>query len=142
MAKIVIIYESRTGNTQKIAEGILEVIHGQNIDVTLRRSADVNEEELATASIIMLGAPTYNHDLYAPMKTFLFKLEKMDLKNKLGASFGAYGWSGESVRMMGDTMKHVCGMDIIEPGLKLTKAEINSNPTKIRQFAEEIISKL
>ncbi len=90
----------------------------------------------------MLGAPTYNHDLYAPMKTFLFKLEKMDLKNKLGTSFGAYGWSGESIRMMSDTMKHVCGMDIIEPGLKLTKAEINSNPTKIRQFAEEIISKL
>jgi len=28
MAKIVIIYESRTGNTQKIAEGILEAIQG------------------------------------------------------------------------------------------------------------------
>ncbi len=142
MAKIVIIYESRTGNTQKIAEGILETIQGQNKDVTLRRSADVNEEELAAANIIMLGAPTYNHDLYAPMKTFLFKLEKMDLKNKLGASFGAYGWSGESVHMMSDTMKHVCGMDIIEPGLKLTRAEISSNPAKIREFAEVIISKL
>lgn len=142
MAKVAIIYESRTGNTQKIAESILEVFQGQNIDVLFRKTTDTNEEELITASTIILGAPTYNHDLYAPMKTFLFKLEKMDLKNKLGASFGAYGWSGESIRMMNDTMKHVCGMSIIEPGLKLTRAEINSNPAKIREFAEIIISNL
>ncbi len=44
------------------------------------------------------------------MKTFLFEMEKADLKGKIGAAFGSYGWSGESVQMMSDTMKHIFGM--------------------------------
>ena len=142
MAKVTIVYESRMGNTQKIAEVILELFKKEKIDVIFKKTAEINEEELTTASAIVLGAPTYNHDLYTPMKAFLFKMEKMDLKNKLGASFGAYGWSGESIRMMSDTMKHMCGMNILEPGLKLTRVEINSDPARIHEFAKMIVNKL
>jgi len=57
------------------------------------------------------------------MKTFLFEMEKADLEGKVGAAFGSYRWSGESVQMMTDTMKHVFGMKVIEPGLNTARAE-------------------
>ena len=67
------------------------------------------------------GSPTYYKDMIASMKTFIFEMEKVDLTGKVGTAFGSYGWSGESVQMMTDTMKHIFGMKVMEPGLRLLR---------------------
>jgi len=142
MSKAIIIYETRTGNTQLIAKAIQEGMREAGVDVPLKRTAEVKADNLADVDAVVLGAPTYHHDLTSPMKTFLFEMEKADLKGKTGAAFGSYGWSGESVRMMGDTMKHIFGMNVMEPGLKLIGRPSGSSLERGKEFGKKIAEKI
>jgi flavorubredoxin len=117
MPKAVIIYDTRTGHTEKMAKAIEEGIREAGIEILSKRLASAKAEDLAGADVIFLGAPTYHHDLIPSMKTFLFEMEKADLKGKIGIAFGSYGWSGESIQMMTDTMRYIFGMNVM-PGLK------------------------
>jgi len=69
-------------------------------------------------------------------------MEKADLKGKIGAAFGSYGWSGESVQMMSDTMKHIFKMDVIEPGLRLTGRPSGSSLEQGKEFGRKIAEKI
>ena len=41
------------------------------------------------------------------------------VQGKIGCAFGAWGWSGEAVEMMSETMKQILEMDVFEPPIKL-----------------------
>lgn len=85
MPKAVIICDTRSGNTGKMAKAIQEGMKEGGVEVLLRRTAEVRADDLVNVDGVVLGAPTYHHDLIPPMKTFLFEMEKADLKGK--------GWS-------------------------------------------------
>ena len=142
MSKAIIIYETRSGNTQIIAKAIQEGMKEAGIEVLSKRTAEVTADELADIDAVILGAPTYHHDPISPMKTFLLEMEKANLKGKIGAAFGSYGWSGESVQMMSDTMKHTFGMDVTEPGLKLAGRPSGSSLEKGKEFGRKIAEKI
>jgi flavodoxin short chain len=142
MPKAIIIYATRTGNTQIVAETIRDGMKQSGVEVLLKRVADVEVSELAGVDAVILGAPTYHHDLIESMKTFLFKMESVDLRGKIGAAFGSYGWSGESVGMMNDTMKHVFGMEVMAPGFKLAGRPTGESLEQCRGFGREIVSKI
>ena len=76
------------------------------------------------------------------MKSFLFDMRKLNLKGKVGAAFGPYSWSGQSVQMLTDTMKHVFGMNVIEPGLKLLQRPERSDIEACVEFGRKIAAKI
>ncbi|MBA7526790.1 Type A flavoprotein fprA [subsurface metagenome] len=76
------------------------------------------------------------------VKTFLFAMKNAGLKGKVGAAFGAYGWSGESIEMMSDTMKHIFEMDVIEPGLKMKGTEVLTGEKECKEFGKKIAAKI
>jgi multimeric flavodoxin WrbA len=58
MAKILIVYHSQTGNTQKMAEAVAEgagQIEGASVD--LKRAGDTTAEDLLSADGIAIGTP-------------------------------------------------------------------------------------
>lgn len=142
MSQAIIIYETRTGNTRIIAEAIQEGMKKAGVEVLSKRTAEVKAGDLAGVAAVILGAPTYHHDLISSMKTFLFEMEKADLKGKIGVAFGSYGWSGESVQIMGDTMKHIFGMEVMEPGLKIQRRPSGSSLEQSKEFGKKIAEKI
>ena len=126
MLKLLIVYYSKTGNTEKMAraieEGAKDVV---GIDVEMKYF--VKPEELSEVDAIMLGMPTYYHDIGIDMKNLLEKAsnQKINLKDKIGAAFGSYGWSGEAPNMLLEIMKNRFHMDVVEPALR-----IKYNPDK------------
>jgi flavodoxin short chain len=142
MSKAIIIYETRTGNTQALAKAIQEGMKEAGVEVLLKRTGETRANDLADVDAVVLGAPTYHHDLVSAMKTFLFEMEKAALKGKTGAAFGSYGWSGESVQMMSDTMKHIFKMKVIEPGLKLLGRPTESSLEKAKEFGRKIAERI
>jgi len=126
LLKILIVYYSQTGNTEKMAraveEGAKSVV---GIDVVVKYF--VKPEELADSDGIILGAPTYYHDMGMDMKNLLEGAAKdeINLKGKVGATFGSYGWSGEAPNLLLEIIKNRFGMDVIEPSLR-----IKYNPDK------------
>lgn len=118
--KILIVYYSQTGNTEKMATAIEEGAKSvAGVEVVLKYF--VRPEELANADAIILGMPTYHHDIGINMKNLLegASKQKIDLKGKVGAAFGSYGWSGEAPDMLLEIMKNKFEMDVIEPALRI-----------------------
>jgi flavorubredoxin len=76
------------------------------------------------------------------METFLLKMEKADLTGKIGAAFGYYGWSGESVQMMSDTMKYIFGMEVTKAGFKLVVRSSGSSLERYKEFGREIVERI
>lgn len=109
MRRILIIYDSLTGNTERMAEYIAEGAKTVIKNVIIKNINDVEFYEIAEARAIALGCPTYYRALTDNMKNFLGKVAveaKDSFQGKIGVAFGAYGWSGDSIKLMKETMKY------------------------------------
>ncbi len=125
MARALVVYASRTGATQRIAELIAEGIRFSGVEATVKNVKEIPKaEDMAGYDAYILGAPTYHGDMIGSMKTFLFLAENAGLSGKAGGAFGAYGWSGEAPERIFNTMKNVFGMDMVDDSLRLKNAEL------------------
>jgi len=142
MSKAIIIYETRSGNTGTMAKATEDGMKEAGVEVLSKRTVNATADDLKNVDAVVLGAPTYHHDMIASVKTFLFEMEKADLKGKIGAAFGSFGWSGESVQMMTDTMKHIFGMNVVESGLKILREPSESGLKQCQEFGRTIAEKM
>jgi flavodoxin I len=118
MKKILVLYYSRTGNTEKMANAVAEGAQvNDNVEVELNYHIDT--ESLGTYDAILVGSPTYHHDIPIDFKNLFEEaaVQNINLKGKIGAVFGSYGWSGESPRLLLEVMKNKFEMQVIEPPL-------------------------
>lgn len=91
MAKALVIYYSRTGNTRKMAEFIAEGLAKEEVEVTVKDIKDVFADELATYDAIIIGSPTYYGTMSAEVKRLLDDSVKFHgkLEGKVGAAFSS-----------------------------------------------------
>lgn len=142
MYKAIVVYATRTGTTEIMAVAIRVGLKEAGVDVALKNVEKAKKSDLTKADAIVLGSPTYYNDLLPSMKSFLFDIRKLNLKDKVGAAFGPYSWSGDSVQMITDTMKYVFQMHIIEPGLKLLQRPEGSDMEACVEFGRKIAARL
>jgi flavodoxin short chain len=117
MPKVAIIYASGLGRTKQMAEAIADGARTvDGVDVLLKDAYDAKANDVKDADAILLGGSTYNYKLIKAMDPFLKEVESLDLKGKVGAAFGSYGWSGESIPTLIKRMKSF-GMNVVEPGV-------------------------
>jgi flavodoxin I len=118
MVKILVLYYSRTRNTEKMAKAVVEGAKSAG-NVELDLNYFIEPEELERFDAILIGTPTYNHDVPVDIK-ILFEeaaAKGISLKGKIGAAFGSYGWSGEAPKFVLEIMKNKFEMQVIEPPL-------------------------
>jgi flavodoxin len=129
MKKILIVYFSLTGMTQKMAEYIAEGVRISGRPVTAKNVSDIKSvEELAGHDGYIFGSPTYHRDMAEPMKTFLFLARKANLEGKLGGSFGSYTHDGNAPEMIFNTMQYVYKMEPFELGpFNLLEAKVDTS---------------
>ena len=118
MKKVLVLYYSRTGNTEKMANAVAEGAKSSgNVEVELNFHVDT--ETLGSYDAILVGAPTYLHSMPVDFE-HLFEeaaVQQINLKGKIGAAFGSYGWSGEAPKLILEIMKNKFEMKVIEPPL-------------------------
>jgi flavodoxin I len=118
MLKVLVLYYSRTGNTEKMAKAITEGAKKTG-EVQVDLNYFVEAEDLGDFDAILVGAPTYHHDLPIDIK-MLFEeaaARGVNLKGKPGAAFGSFGWSGEAPKLVLEIMKNKFEMNITEAPL-------------------------
>ena len=72
--------------------------------------------EIFKAKAIIVGSPTFNQGLLPTIAPILADLKGLKFKNKIGAAFGCYGWSGESVKLIEEHLKS-CNIPIVAEGV-------------------------
>lgn len=130
------------GNTEYMAKAIEAGMKEAGVEVELKKAACAKADDLKDVDAVVLGSPTYVRAMIAAMRTFLFEMEKADLKGKVGAAFGSYGWSGESIGIMAETMVNLFEMDVIEPGLKVKRRPSEKDLEECRAFGKKIADKI
>lgn len=91
MAKVLVIYYSRGGNTKKMAQEVCEGLKKERIDFELKRVEDTKPEDLLDFDAIIIGSPTYYGTMAAPIKELLDESVKYHgrLDGKIGAAFSS-----------------------------------------------------
>ena len=114
MPRGLVVFATRTNQTQKIAKLIAEGMRFEGYDIDLRNVTEIDKDgiSLDDYDAIVLGSATYHGEMLQSMKTFLFFAEKANLEGKAGGAFGAFGWSGEAPGRIFDTMTHILKMNM------------------------------
>ena len=91
MAKILVVYYSRSGNTQKMAEEIVKGINKEKVTAELRSVEQVKADELLNYDGVIIGSPTYYGSMASPVKKLLDESVKFHgkLEGKVGAAFAS-----------------------------------------------------
>ncbi len=93
MAKVLIIYYSRSGHTKSMAECVERGVKSQGVEVETKAVNDVKLEELLEVDGIIIGSPTYYGTMSAEIKKLLDDSVKYHgkLEGKVGAAFSSSG---------------------------------------------------
>jgi len=143
MAKALIVYASRTGETKKIGELIAEGLRFSGHEATLSKVNDIKKEtDLQGYDALVFGSATYHGGMIQGMKTMLFLAEKADLEGKTGGAFGAFGWSGEAPDRIFNTMKNIYQMDMVSGPLRLKSSSLGGGVQMAQDYGREIAEKL
>jgi NAD(P)H dehydrogenase (quinone) len=91
MAKIIVIYHSQTGNTEKMAELISEGVKNEGVEVVVKDVNDVEAGELLGYQGIIIGSPTYYGTMAYQVKKLLDESVEFHskLEGKVGAAFSS-----------------------------------------------------
>ncbi len=143
MAKVLVVFTTRTGETKNIAELIAEGIRFTGAEVTVENVTSIKEEAaLEGYDAYVFGSATYHGEMMQGMKTMLFLAEKVNLEGKAGGSFGAFGWSGEAPGRIFDTMTNIFKMDMVSGPLRLKSASLGGGQQMAQDYGKEIGKKL
>ncbi|MCU0821613.1 MAG: FprA family A-type flavoprotein, partial [Spirochaetes bacterium] len=98
--KAVIFYDTMWHSTERMAEAIGSGLHETGVEVKLMHIRNSHRSDIMTevldAGAVVAGSPTLNNGLFPTVADVLTYIKGLRPKNKIAASFGSYGWSGES----------------------------------------------
>ncbi|MBC7219831.1 MAG: NAD(P)H-dependent oxidoreductase [Hadesarchaea archaeon] len=99
MAKILVVYDSTSGNTEKMAQAVAEgASKVAGIEVLVKKVDQAKVDDLLEVDGVIVGSPCHFGQMSAKMKTFIDESVKYygKLDGKVGAAFTSFGGSGGS----------------------------------------------
>lgn len=87
MSKIILVYDTKYGNTKTVAEAIAHGIEGEGIEVDLKSVGETQPADAAKYELMVLGSPTQMGSTKKDMKKFLKSFKGIDLSGKKFAAF-------------------------------------------------------
>ncbi len=108
--RVLITYVSAYGYTREMAEAIAMGIesHGNTgvklLDIEHISMGDI-EAEIVKSDGLLVGSPTINQNTLVQVYKLFAVINPLRDKNKLAASFGSYGWSGEAAGIIAANLK-------------------------------------
>jgi flavorubredoxin len=140
MAHVKIVYASRTGETTAIANLIAEGVRISGHEATVLEAKSVKKaQELEDCDALVLGSATYHGEMMESMKTLLFLAEKAALQGKVGAAFGAFGWSGEAPERIFNTMLNIYKMKMVSGPLTLKSSQLAGAIQMAQQYGRDVV---
>ncbi len=139
MAKALIVCATRTGETAQIGNLIAEGLRMSGMQAQVKDVKEIkNEADLQGYEALVFGSATYHGDMMQGMKTLLFLAEKARLEGKVGAAFGAFGWSGEAPDRIYGTMENIFKMKMVGAPLRLKSTSLGGGVRMAQDYGKEI----
>lgn len=121
--QITVVYDTMWNGTKILAENIARGIQLADPGVTVKvfnlPKSDQNDvlTEVFKSKTVVVGSPTVNNNVMHSMAGFTHLMKAMRFKNKRAAAFGCYGWSGESVKILNESLQQA-GFEVLNEGFR------------------------
>ncbi len=141
--QITILYGTMWNGTKRMAEAITKGIReiDKKVNVKLYNIAKADKNDLITeifkSRIILVGSPTIGGGVLTGVAAILEMIREMRFKNKKAASFGCYGWSGESIKVIKEHLEK-SGFSVINDGIRTMWNPDDESIEKCVEFGREI----
>jgi len=152
MVKVIVVYESKYGNTRRVAETIMEGIREvQGAETVLNELKKVDLNKIVEYDVILIGSPNHYGGPTRNVSEFIDKLEKLNLDGKHFAVFDTYlgkGFFEKAAKKMEKRIKEkVPGLKQIAPRLSIavqgSKGPIvEEELPKCKEFGKKIATQL
>ncbi len=102
--RAIIVYDTMWGSTELMAKAIADGIINEKVEAVLLPLSKAKRSDVATelllSGALVVGSPTINNTIFPTLADVLTYLSGLKPQNKIGAIFGSYGWSGESLKQL------------------------------------------
>lgn len=151
MAKAIIIYESKYGNTKLVAETIAEGMRQvAEIETVVSELKNVDQKTFAMFDAILIGSPNHVGGATMGIRRFIDKLGKLKLEGKYVVAFDTYMGNQyeKTMRKMEQQLsKKAPGLKLISPGLSIMVKEMKGPISegelpKCKDFGAKIANQL
>ncbi len=121
--RITILYDTMWEGTRALADEMARAIQEASPSTTVVSHClskfDKNDAltDVFRSKAILVGSPTINKGILTAVAGTLEEMKGLKFKGKKAAAFGCYGWSGESVKILGDALKDA-GFEVVDEGLR------------------------
>ncbi len=144
-AKAVVVYATMWHSTEKMAAVIAESLAQEGIKVKLLSMNEAHRSEVVyevlDAGALIVGSSTLNNNILPQMADVMTYLKGLKPANLIGAAFGSYGWSGESVRDLEQILKDM-KVEIASPAVSVRFVPDNAVLEKCRELGKTMAAEL
>ncbi len=120
--KAVVIYDTMWHSTEQMAEKIVDILGEEGVRAKPMHIRSCHRSEIITevldAGAVLVGSPTLNNGLFPTVSDILTYMKGLKPKNKVGAAFGSYGWSGEAVKLINRELEAM-GFNLVDEGVRV-----------------------
>ncbi|PKM95189.1 MAG: MBL fold hydrolase [Firmicutes bacterium HGW-Firmicutes-1] len=144
--QITIIYDTMWKGTRRMAETIAEGIKSmdQDVEIKLHHSGKQDKNDIITdifkSKMVLFGSPTINKGIASSLPLLFEIIKGLEFKNKKGAAFGTYGWSGESVEVINHELEKA-GFEVVNEGIKALWNPDEEALEKCREFGKALVGR-
>ncbi|MCM8900241.1 anaerobic nitric oxide reductase flavorubredoxin [Caldicoprobacter algeriensis] len=145
--QITIIYDTMWNGTRRMAEAIAEGIRSADdaVVVKLYNAAKYDKNDIITevfkSKAVLFGSPTINRGISFSISGILEMIKGLGFKNKKAAAFGAYGWSGEGVKIITEELKDA-GFAVVDEGIRALWNPDEQALQQCREFGQRFVRSL
>jgi len=117
----VVLYDTMWEGTRRMAESVGEGLAAEGVAHKLFHMAVSDRNDVITeifkTKAVVVGSPTVNQGILPTISPILEDLRGLKFQNKIGAAFGTYGWSGESIKVIEEHLNR-CKIPVVAPGVR------------------------
>ncbi len=140
--KIVVVYETMWGSTAKMARKIVEGITdagGVIVELYDMAQSDRTDvfSQMLEAKAFIVGSSNHDSGILPNMTSFMEMLKGLHPKNRIGAAFGSYGWSGIAIQSLQNTLA-AAGVEIVQPLLSVVYAPDDTQLAACYQMGKNV----
>ncbi|UCH01361.1 MAG: FprA family A-type flavoprotein [Candidatus Bathyarchaeota archaeon] len=145
MFKVVVVFDSYSGFTEKMADVVVEGARSvKNVEVDLLKwGTPFSIAMLNEADAIILGSPVIYGGISTEMKSFLNIIQelvvsrRLSLTGKIGSAFGSYTFSGDWViRELSEKMEAL-GIRIVAPAVSVVDGMGRQQPIRLHETTRQ-----
>ncbi|MEW5925363.1 MAG: FprA family A-type flavoprotein [Candidatus Zixiibacteriota bacterium] len=139
--KAIVIYDTMWESTAKMARAIMHGLSGEGVsarlfDLRTNHRSDIMTE-LLDARAVILGSSILNSGILPKMADMITYMKGLRPTNKIGASFGSYGWKNTITKMLNEQLEEM-KIELADEGISVQYVPEENDLRKCFELGQKI----